>query len=90
MATAAQIEANRIELLAEHEDIEADEAAERFDRAALDCSQAFERHRRNQSAKTRQLLQTLEGFRKMRKEEFGTGDGGKEMANGRWQMPDGR
>ena len=31
-------------LLAEHEEIEAAEAAERYDRAALDCSPAFERH----------------------------------------------
>jgi hypothetical protein len=33
------------ELLAEHEEIEAEEAAERYDRAALDSSPAFERHR---------------------------------------------
>jgi len=39
------------ELLAEHEQIEAAEAAERYDRAALDCSPAFERHRRYQSAR---------------------------------------
>jgi hypothetical protein len=32
------------ELLAEHEEIEADEADDRYDRAALDCSPAFERH----------------------------------------------
>jgi len=88
-------------LLAEHEEIEAEEAAERYDRAALDCSPAFERHRRYQSARHRELMRTLETLRKMRKEEFGTGNGksgvrssecgmGKEewrMTNARWQMP---
>src|SRR5208337_5017621 len=62
------------ELLAEHEQIEAAEAAERYDRAALDCSPAFERHRRYQSARHRELIRTLETLRKMRKEEFGTGN----------------
>ncbi|MGA2703993.1 MAG: hypothetical protein ABSH35_23195 [Isosphaeraceae bacterium] len=63
------------ELLAEHEEIEADEAAERYDRAALDCSPAFERHRRYQSARHPELMRTLDILQKMRKEEFGTGDG---------------
>ena len=53
------------ELLAKHEEIEAAEAAERYDRAALDCSPAFERHR-YQSARHRELLRTLETLRKMR------------------------
>src|SRR5208337_3499934 len=81
------------ELLAEHEEIEAEEAAERCDRAALDCSPEFERHRRYQAARHRELMRTLETLRKMRKEEFGTGngEGGKaddkcQMTNGRWQM----
>ena len=92
------------ELLAEHEQIEAEEAAERYDRAALDCSPAFERHRRYQSARHRELLRTLETLRKMRKEEFGTGNGEGEKADGKcqvaddrgqmaddgWRMPDGR
>src|SRR5208337_404335 len=56
------------ELLAEHKQIEAEEAAERYDRAALDCSPEFERHRRYQSARHRELMRTLETLRKMRKE----------------------
>src|SRR5208283_1465000 len=66
------------ELLAEHEEIEAEEAAERYDRAALDCSPAFERHRRYESARHRGLMRTLETLRKMRKEELGTGNGKAE------------
>src|SRR5208337_2772749 len=54
------------ELLAEHEEIDAEEAAERYDRAALDCSPAFERHRRYQSARHRELMRTLETLRKTR------------------------
>jgi hypothetical protein len=76
------------ELLAEHERIEAEEAAERYDRAALDCSPAFERHRRYQSARHRELLRTLETLRKMRKEEFGTGNGEGEKADGKCQVAD--
>ena len=78
------------ELLAEHEEIEADEAAERYDRAALDCSPAFERHRRYQSARHRELLRTLETLRKMRKEEFGTGNGEGEKADGKCPVADDR
>ena len=68
------------ELLAAHEAIATAEAAERYDRAALDCSREFERHRRYQSARTRELLRTLETLRKMRKEEFGTENGEAETA----------
>ena len=78
------------ELLAEHEQIEAAEAAERYDRAALDCSPAFERHRRYQSARHRELMRTLETLRKMRKEEFGTGNGEGEKAGGKCQVADDR
>src|SRR5271166_195502 len=77
------------DLLAEHEEIEADEAAERYDRAALDCSPAFERHRRYQSARHRELLRTLETLRKMRNAEFGTGNGEREMAGDKCRMADG-
>ncbi len=76
------------ELLAEHEQIEAAEAAERYDRAALDCSPAFERHRRYQSARHRELMRTLETLRKMRKEEFGTGNREAEKADGKCRMAD--
>ncbi len=78
------------ELLAEHEQIEAAEADERYDRAALDCSPAFERHRRYQSARHRELMRTLETLRKMRKEEFGTGNGEGEKADGKCQVADDR
>ncbi len=78
------------ELLAEHEQIEAAEAAERYDRAALDCSPAFERHRRYQSARHRKLMRTLETLRKMRKEEFGAGNGKGEKAEGKCQTADDR
>ena len=91
ICTIIEREVRRLEeLLAEHEEIETDEAAERYDRAALDCSRAFERHRRSQSARTRELLSTLEAFRKMRKEEFGTGDGGGGMADGKCRMTNGK
>ena len=76
------------ELLAAHEAIATAEAAERHDRAALDCSPEFERHRRYQSARTRELLRTLETLRKMRKEEFGTGNGEAEETDGNCQMTD--
>ena len=78
------------ELLAEHEQIEADEADERYDRAALDCSPAFERHRRYQSARHRELMRTLETLRKMRNEEFGTGNREAEKADGKCRMADER
>ncbi len=70
--------------------IEADEADERYDRAALDCSPAFERHRRYQSARHRELIRTLETLRKMRKEELGTGNGEAEKADGKCRMADDR
>ena len=76
------------ELLAEHEEIEAAEAAERYDRAALDCSPAFERHRRYQSARHRELMRTLEEFRKLRIADFGMENGEGEKADGKSQMVD--
>jgi hypothetical protein len=76
------------ELLAEHEQIEAAEAAERYDRAALDCSPAFERHRRYQSARHRELMRTLEEFRKLRIADFGTANGEGEEADGKCQVAD--
>jgi len=70
------------ELLAEHEAIEAEEAAERYDRAALDCSPEFERHRRYQSARHRELMRTLDVLQKMRNTEYG-------IRNGEWGSTDG-
>jgi hypothetical protein len=82
-------------LLARHETITAEEAAARADRAALDCSKEFERHRRYQSARTRELLRTLDTLRKMRNAELGTGNGEAEkinderqIANDTWQSAD--
>ena len=61
------------------------------DRAAFDCSPAFERHRRSQSAKTRELLRTLDTLRKMRNAEWELGTGmGMQMADGGCQMADER
>jgi hypothetical protein len=75
------------ELLAEHEQIEADEAAARYDRAALDCSTEFERHRRYQSARHRELMRTLETLRKnaeggIRNGEWGRRKGGWQVSGG--------
>ena len=78
------------ELLAEHEQIEAAEAAERYDRAALDCSPAFERHRRYQSARHRELMRTLESLRRMQNSECGTGNGEAEKTDGKCRMADDR
>ncbi len=78
-------------LLKEYEAIEAEEADERYDRAALDCSRAFERHRRYQSARTRELPRVLEEYRRVSKEEFGEGTADDECqkANDKCQMTDG-
>src|SRR5208337_1393576 len=83
------------ELLAHHQASAAAEDADWADRAALDCSTEFERHRRYQSAKTQELLRTLDTRRKLRNADFGMGNGEKadgkcRMANGRWQMTNGR
>jgi len=74
------------ELLARNEASEAAEDPDWADRAALDCSPAFERHRRYQSAKTRELLRTLDTLRKLRNADFGKGNG--EKADGKCQMAD--
>ena len=79
---------NLKELLARNEAIEAVADPDWADRAALDLSPGFERHRRYQSAKTRELLRTLETLRKMRQEEFGTGNGEGEKADGKCQVAD--
>ena len=78
------------EMLAEHEQIEAAEADERYDRAALDCSPAFERHRRYQSARHRELIRTLEEFRKLRIADFGMENGEAEKADGKCRVADDR
>ena len=85
------------QLLAHNQVIEAAADPTWADRAVLDCSAEFERHRRYQSAKTRELLRTLETLRKMRNGESGMrngeseiGNGEGEMANGKCQMADGK
>src|SRR5271165_3908310 len=81
---------NLKELLARNEAIEAVADPDWADRAALDLSPGFERLRRYQSAKTRELQRTLETLRKMRKEEFGTGNGEAEKADGKCQVAEDR
>jgi len=77
------------ELLARNEASEAAEDPDWADRAALDCSPAFERHRRYESARHRELLRMLETLRKMRKEEFGTGNGESGIRNAECGMGNG-
>src|SRR5208337_3597752 len=81
---------NLKELLARNEAIEAVADPDWADRAALDLSPGFERLRRYQSARHRELLRTLETLRKMRKEEFGTGNGEAEKADGKCQVAEDR
>ena len=77
---------NLKELLARNEAIEAVADPDWADRAALDLSPGFERLRRYQSAKTRELLRTLDALRKLRHADFGIGNG--EKADGKCQMAD--
>src|SRR5208337_387807 len=74
------------ELLAHHQASAAAEDADWADRAALDCSTEFERHRRYQSARHRELVRTLEAFRKLRNADFVMGNG--EKADGKCRMAD--
>ncbi len=76
------------ELLARNEASEAAENPDWADRAAFDCSPAFELRRRYQSAKTRELLRTLDTLRKMRNAECGMRNGKAGMADDKWQMAD--
>ncbi|HMF35194.1 MAG TPA: hypothetical protein VKF17_01080, partial [Isosphaeraceae bacterium] len=79
------------ELLAEHEEIEADEAAERYDRAALDCSPTFERHRRYQSARHRELMRTLETLRINAEGGIRNGEWGRRTRNSsQWPVVSGQ
>ena len=86
---------SRLEALLErNKDMEAEEANDWVDRAALDLSPEFERHRRYLSAKTRELHKTLETLRKMQESDRGNGKcqmtyGTCEMTDGESQMTDG-
>jgi len=79
---------NLNDLLARNEAIEAVADPDWADRAALDLSPGFERLRRYQSAKTRELQRTLDTLCKMRKAEWGMGNGEAEKADGKCQMAD--
>ncbi len=78
------------ERLAEHEVNDAAMADDPtwMDRAAMDCSPEFERHRRSQSARTRELHRTLEMLLKVRKQfqEGGMAEDRCQMAEDRCQM----
>src|SRR5271165_7376412 len=78
---------NLKELLARNEAIEAVADPDWADRAALDLSPGFERLRRYQSAKTRELQRTLDALRKLRHADFGIGSG--EKADGKCQVAEG-
>ena len=85
-------------LLTRNKDMEREEPAGWTDRAALDLSPEFERHRRDLSAKTREFHRALEVLRKMREVEEGKrkkeevksemADNTGQMANGECQMAD--
>jgi len=81
------------QLLIRNEALEAAEAEEPdwAEFAALDCSLEFERHRRGQSARSRELLRTLDKLLKMRNAECGMRNGEKldeecQRANDECQM----
>jgi hypothetical protein len=76
------------ELLAQHEAKTASAAAEQADRAALDCSKEFERHLRQQSARHRELLRTLDMLQKLRKAEFGIASGEEQNPKSRCELAD--
>ena len=77
-------------LLAERLDLESVPHPDWTDRAAMDLSREFERHRRYQSAKMRELLRTIEAYRKLRKASAdGMADDKCQMADGMGQMTDG-
>ena len=79
---------NLTELLARNEAREAVADPDWADRAALDLSPGFERLRRYQSAKIRELQRTLDTLCKLRKAEFGSGNEGGGIADGEGQMAD--
>jgi hypothetical protein len=84
------------ELVGVHEEIAAEDAAELADRASFDPSASFERLRRFQSAKSRELKMTLDELAKLRKSprarilESGIGDLEFQRADSRCQKPDGK
>ena len=87
LIVASEIERIK-KLLAGHEATEAAEDTDWADRAAADTSAGFERLRRYQSAKRREMLKTLDAFCKMRQAGFGAEDGGCQMAGDEGQAAD--
>ena len=81
----------RLEVLLErNKNLECEELAGWSDRAALDLSPEFERHRRYLSAKTREFHRTLDALRKMRKEGGGPeGEDKREKEKGERQTGEG-
>jgi len=80
-------------LLAANEAREAAGDTDWAPRAGLDCSAAFQRLRRAQSARHRELMKTIAELRKMGKEGFGTVDEEPEVvvseigvASGQWPV----
>jgi hypothetical protein len=61
-------------LLAEHEQVAAEDAVDLLDRAAFDPSAGFERHRRYRATLGREMLRTLDTLRKMRKDGYQVAD----------------
>ena len=76
------------ELLAEHEQIEAAEAAERYDRAALDCSPHSSGTAATSRPGTGSCCKRWKPFEKCgrRNSERGMGKAKRRMANVRWRM----
>jgi hypothetical protein len=82
ICTVAERQIDRLEKLLEfHKAIEAEEASERDDLAALDTSPAFERHRRYRSALHRELMKLMDALRKARGEACADG-----VAGGEWRV----
>jgi len=73
------------ELLAEHEQIALEGAAELADRAAFGSGARFERLHRYQTARGRELLRTIDTLRKMQKVDLGTSDEECQMADDKTQ-----
>jgi hypothetical protein len=78
------------EMLALHEEIAGDEMAELADRASFENSASFERLRRFQSSKSRELKQTLDALHLLRNGRTKTDDGGCRTSNGKCQTTGGR
>ncbi len=73
-------------LLERNKEMEREEPAGWTDRAALDLSPEFERHRRYLSAKTREFHRTLEVLRKTHESEGGKAEGKSQKEEGKTEM----